>query len=88
MRIHLGGHLAWYDREKRDWLEIAQPQPIALAELAAALGVPRAEVALVSVNRRLVHWDDGPVAGEDVVEFYPPMGGGSRSSSASPYSAA
>lgn len=76
MRIHLGGHLAWYDREKRDWLELSQPEPVSLVELAARLGVPAAEVAVIAVNRRLAHWDDAPVGGQDVVEFYPPMGGG------------
>ncbi len=84
MRIHLGGHLSWYDREKRDWLTIRQPVPISLGELAAALGLPPAEVAIISVNRRMAHWNDAPVTDDDVVEFFPPMGGGQRSSSAHP----
>jgi hypothetical protein len=76
MRIHLGGHLSWYDREKRDWLDLEQPAPISLRDLAALLGVPPAEVAVISVNRRLAYWDGAPVADADIVEFYPPMGGG------------
>jgi sulfur carrier protein ThiS len=77
MRIHLGGHLGWYDGEKRDWLTVEQPLPISLPDLAAALGVPAEEVAIIAVNRRLAHWDDPPVSDADVVEFFPPMGGGS-----------
>lgn len=76
MRVHLGGHLSWYDAEKRDWLEVVEPDPISLGDLAARLGVPCAEVAVIAVNRRLAHWDDAPVGGGDIVEFYPPMGGG------------
>ncbi len=76
MRIHLGGHLSWYDGEKRDWVTVEQPEPISLGELAAALGVPRAEIAVIAVNRRMAHWDDPPVTDGDVVEFFPPMGGG------------
>jgi molybdopterin converting factor small subunit len=34
------------------------------------------EVAIIAVNRRLAHWDDAPVSDTDVVEFFPPMGGG------------
>lgn len=76
MRIHLGGHLSWYDEEKRDWLTFEPGGPISLPELAAALGVPAAEVAIIAVNRRMVRWDDGPVLDSDLVEFFPPMGGG------------
>jgi sulfur carrier protein ThiS len=76
MRIHLGGHLSWYDGEKRDWLELPQPAPIALVDLAAVLGLPPAEVAIISVNRKMVHWSDAAVSDGDVVEFFPPMGGG------------
>lgn len=76
MRIHLGGHLGWYDGEKRDWLELQQIVPISLPDLAAALGVPQAEVAIISVNRRAADWDGPPVTDADTVEFFPPMGGG------------
>jgi molybdopterin converting factor small subunit len=76
MRIHLGGHLSWYDGEKRDWLDVAQPAPISLTELAARLGLPQAEVAVISVNRRLRDWDGAPVTDADTVEFFPPVGGG------------
>jgi sulfur carrier protein ThiS len=76
MRVHLGGHLSWYDRERRDWLTVAQAAPISLPDLAAALGVPAEEVAIIAVNRRIARWDDPPVNDSDLVEFFPPMGGG------------
>ena len=76
MRIHLGGHLSWYDSEKRDWLTVEQPVPISLPDLARGLGIPPAEVALIAVNRRLARWDAPPVSDADLVEFFPPMGGG------------
>jgi sulfur carrier protein ThiS len=76
MRVHLGGHLSWYDGEKRDWLTMEQAVPISLPELARSLGLPAAEVAIISVNRRMAHWDHPPVGDADVVEFFPPMGGG------------
>lgn len=76
MKVHLGGHLSWYDGEKRDWLDLEQPLPISLSTLAIALGVPPAEVAVIAVNHRVTGWDAAPVADGDIVEFYPPMGGG------------
>lgn len=76
LRIHLGGHLSWYDPDKRDWLTLHLPAPIALRDLAARIGLPTAEVAIIAVNRRVAHWDDPPVTDDDVVEFFPPLGGG------------
>ena len=40
MRVHLGGHLSWYDREKRDWLTWRSRPRSPSATLAAALGLP------------------------------------------------
>jgi sulfur carrier protein ThiS len=76
MRIHLGGHLNWYDAEKRAWLTRSQPTPIAVSDLAAELGLPLSEVAIVAVNGRMADWDGPPVTDADVVEFYSPLGGG------------
>jgi sulfur carrier protein ThiS len=75
MRVHLGGHLSWYDPQKRSWIERSRAAPIVLHDLLAQLGVPPAEVSIVAVNGRLAALDD-VVAGDDRVEFYPPMGGG------------
>jgi hypothetical protein len=76
VRIHLGGHLNWYDSEKRAWLELTQPQPIALMDLARRLGVPVAEIAIATVNRRAVDLATAAAAEGDTVEFFSPIGGG------------
>jgi hypothetical protein len=76
MRVHLGGHLSWYDPQKRSWLALAQPQPIAVLALARQLGVPEAEIAVVTVQRRAVDLATAVAGDEDTVEFYPPIGGG------------
>jgi sulfur carrier protein ThiS len=87
VRVHLGGHLCWYDSDKRAWLEL-DPRTIPVgrrdglsdlltpADLAGRLGLPRAEIALVAVNGRIVDPDTAPLAPDDRVEFYPPIGGG------------
>jgi sulfur carrier protein ThiS len=87
VRVHLGGHLSWYDQGKRSWLEL-DPQAflpdrqnslsgrLTPAALAQHLGVPRGEIALVAVNGHTVALDGVWLAGDDRVEFYPPVGGG------------
>ena len=78
MRLHLGGHLNWYDPHKRPWLTIQLVEPVALVELLDRLQVPPGEVALTVVNGRLVSLEDARISDGDRVELYPPMGGGSR----------
>jgi molybdopterin converting factor small subunit len=75
MHIHLGGHLSFYDTERRSWVEWPDATPLTLRALAGRLGVPIAEVAFVAVNRRLAELDEIVQPG-DRVEFFPPMGGG------------
>ncbi|PKO22031.1 MAG: hypothetical protein CVU38_11515 [Chloroflexi bacterium HGW-Chloroflexi-1] len=76
MRVHLGGHLAWHDPQKRSWIAIDQVAPISLIDLAHQLGLPLAEIAVVAVNRCTVALDDTFVSDADRVEFFPPLGGG------------
>jgi sulfur carrier protein ThiS len=77
MRLHLGGHLNWYDPQKRSWLMIQLAEPMLLVELLDRLQVPPGEVALTMVNGRLVSLEDVRVSDGDRVELYPPIGGGS-----------
>jgi sulfur carrier protein ThiS len=77
MRLHLGGHLAWYDPQRRSWLDVPLAQPAALADIVAGLGLPAAEIAIVSVNGQAVDLAGAQVADGDRVELYPPLGGGS-----------
>jgi molybdopterin converting factor small subunit len=76
MRVHLGGHLAWYDPQKRSWLELHPAGPVRLLDLAGQLGLPVGEIAIVAVNGRSTDLRNTLVADADKVEFYPPMGGG------------
>ncbi len=75
MQIHLGGHLSFYDADRRSWIEWPDAVPLTLRALAERLGLPIGEVALVAVNRRLADFDELVQPG-DRVEFFPPMGGG------------
>jgi molybdopterin converting factor small subunit len=75
MRVHLGGHLSFYDTERRSWVDWPAAPPVTLAALADRLGVPRGEIALAVLNGRQAALDDLAQAG-DQVEFFPPMGGG------------
>ncbi len=76
MRVHLGGHLTWYDPQKRAWLERMQEQPIGLLDLLRELGIPPAEVAIATVNRRAVDPATALASDADTVEFYSAVGGG------------
>lgn len=76
MRVHLGGHLSWYDAQKRAWLELSQREPVLLLDLVSRLGLPVAEIAIAAVNGRAVELETTVVTDADKVEFYPPLGGG------------
>ncbi len=76
MRVHLGGHLNWYDPQKRAWLELTQPEPLPLLHLAQQLGVPAAEIAVAVVNRRAVDLELSIASDGDTVEFFSAVGGG------------
>jgi sulfur carrier protein ThiS len=76
MRIHLAGHLAWYEPQKRAWLELRGVGPIGLLDLLRRLGVPDAEVAVAVVNGRALELEAATAKEGDKVEFFPPIGGG------------
>jgi sulfur carrier protein ThiS len=76
MKLYLGGHLDWYDPHKRAWHDIPLSAPTALLELLQRMGVPPAEVAVVSVNGLLVDLAGAQVYDSDCVELFPAIGGG------------
>jgi sulfur carrier protein ThiS len=87
VRVHLGGHLSWYDSEKRAWLELdarkiltssreGRSGSLTPADVAQHLGLPNGEIALVVVNGRIVNPATALLMTGDKVEFYPPIGGG------------
>ncbi len=76
MYVHLGGHLSWYDAERRSRVELAVPERVALAAVVERLGLPAAEIAIMVVNEEVAPSLDTEVGEGDRVEFYPPVGGG------------
>ena len=76
MYLHLGGHLGWYDPQKRSRLEIHVSEPTHLLSLLERLKIPVAEVAVVTVNRQAVDLGSVSVTDVDRVELFPPIGGG------------
>jgi molybdopterin converting factor small subunit len=76
IRVHLGGHLDWYDPQKRRWLEVPVQGAIGLLALARCLGVPASEIAIVTVNRRKAELETDSARDGDTVEFFSAVGGG------------
>ncbi|MCX7839567.1 MAG: MoaD/ThiS family protein [Anaerolineae bacterium] len=76
MHLHLAGHLAWYDTQKRSRLLIQLAQPMVLGDLLRDLGIPIAEIAVATVNGEAVDVETARVSNTDRVELFPPVGGG------------
>ncbi len=76
MKVHLGGHLAFYDPAKRSWFELHLEEEAALTDVIRELGVPEAEIALAAVNRTVVSLADARVTDTDRLDLYPPISGG------------
>ena len=76
MHLHLGGHLGWYDPQKRSRLVIQLGEPILLSALLERLAIPLAEIAVATVNRQAVELERAQVSDGDSVELFPPVGGG------------
>ncbi len=76
MHLHLAGHLAWYDTQKRSRLIIQLAEPVGLSDLLRDLGIPIAEIAVATVNGVVVELETARVSNTDRVELFPPVGGG------------
>lgn len=76
MEVHLGGHLAFYDRAKRSRFEVHLEAEMALLDLIRELGIPEAEIALAAVDRTVVSLQEAQIGDADVLDLYPPMSGG------------
>jgi hypothetical protein len=80
MELHLGGHLAFYDLERRPIRTVRLEGETPLIDVLLQLRIPAAEVGLAAVNREIVRLDEARVIDSDRVDLYPPMdGGGLRS---------
>jgi sulfur carrier protein ThiS len=76
VRIHFGGHLAWYLPQKEANLEVPLKAPTRLADLLVRLNIPAGEVMLTVVNGEMVDLASAVVSDTDQVALYPPIGGG------------
>ena len=76
MRLHLGGHLNYFDELKRSEFEIELSQEQKLTDILSGLKIPVGEVFLVVVNGELVTLEDARIQPDNYVQLYPPMGGG------------
>lgn len=79
MKIHLSGHLVWYQPQHIGDLDIPLDDPTPMVEVLAKLNIPAGEIVLVVVNGELA--DDLStvvVSNDDQVDLYPPLGGGSK----------
>ncbi|MGB8646270.1 MAG: MoaD/ThiS family protein [Anaerolineae bacterium] len=78
MQLHLGGHLSWYDPDKRASFDLRLDGPMRLADLLERLGIPPAEVAVAAVNGTAVELAEAYITDRDRVDLLPPIGGGYR----------
>jgi len=79
MRLHLEGHLSWYDPQKRSRIEVHLPEPTLLVKVLRDLEIPHGEIAVVVVNGVAAFvLGDVRVTDADTVELFPPVGGGAR----------
>lgn len=77
MRLHLAGHLSWYDPQKRSRIEVRLAEPTLLVKVLRDLGIPHGEIAVVVVNGTpFFALGDIRVSDDDQVELFPPVGGG------------
>lgn len=76
MRVYLGGHLAYYHRQKQSWFEHRLVVAAPLAQVLEQLGIPAGEIMLAVVNNEVVDIKTTVVNDQDTVQVYPPNNGG------------
>lgn len=73
IRIHLGGHLAFYHPQKQSWLDHELQHSVPLCQVIEQLGIPTAEIAFSIVNDKMADLENTVVNENDTVQFYPPI---------------
>ena len=76
MRIHLAGHLNWYDAKNRTWFDLKVADQTRLVDLLAELGIPPGEVAVAVLNDKPVNLQEAVLANSDRLALFPPISGG------------
>ncbi len=76
MRVHFGGHLAYYRPDRQPWAEVHITGMQLLEALISELGIPPGEIAIFAVNGEAVDPENTYISDEDEVRIYPPTNGG------------
>jgi sulfur carrier protein ThiS len=76
VHVHLGGHLAFYHRQKQSWFDYELLTSVPLCQVVEQLGIPPAEIAFSIVNDKMADLEKTIVDNNDTVQFYPPIDGG------------
>jgi len=76
VEVYLGGHLNFYQPDKRTRLFVPLEQNLTILALLNQIGIPREEVAFATLNGELAELPSTAVSPGDRIELYPPMGGG------------
>jgi sulfur carrier protein ThiS len=77
MRLELGGHLNWYDAQKRRTVEVRLEEPTLLIDLLNRLHVPLSEIAVGTLNGDPIFSFEHIILNDpDSVRLYPPVDGG------------
>lgn len=76
MKVHLGGHLSFYEAGRRTNFELHLSGPTPVRDLVQSWGIPAGEVFLTAINNVLVDLNEAVVVDTDHLGLYPPIGGG------------
>ncbi len=77
MKFYLGGHLNWYDSQKRRSIEIPLEKPTLLTDLLTRLHIPLSEIAVGTLNDTPIFLSEHIILSDrDSVHLYPPVDGG------------
>ena len=77
MQLYLGGHLNWYDSQKRRSFTVVLEKSTPLTDVLIRVNVPLHEVAICIVNTKAVFSLDKVILNDDnKVDLYPFVDGG------------
>ncbi len=76
MRLHLGGHLSYYDLLQRTDLEIELVHRTFLRDILSGLNIPEAEVFMIVINGEATPAEEAWIRPADDVKLFPAIGGG------------
>lgn len=77
MQLYLGGHLNYYDSQKRRSIQVILEKPTRLTDLLARFQVPLHEIAVGTLNGDPIFSFDQIILNDaDSLRLYPPVDGG------------